>query len=185
MVGNIRSWKGQREVLAALRLLPENILTRLRVCFAGATASKDSAYEAELREEIEAGGLRDCVSFLGSRSDVADLYGAADIALHASTTPEPFGLVVPEAMALKCAVIAASSGGPAEVICPGTGFLCDPTRPEEYAHALERLVRDDRLRRAMAEAGPARAEYFSIDRNVRGTSRAYRRALEGRKRPIG
>jgi glycosyltransferase involved in cell wall biosynthesis len=177
MVGNIRAWKGQREVIAALRLLPEKIRARLRVCFAGATASVDSAYETELRDEIAAAGLEDCVSFLGSRSDVPDLYGAADIALHASTTPEPFGLVVPEAMALTCAVIAASSGGPAEVILPGTGLLCDPTRPEEYARAIEQLVRDDWLRRAIAEAAPARAALFSIQRTVERTERVYQRAL--------
>ena len=182
MVGNIRAWKGQREVIAALRLLPEKIRARLRVCFAGATASTDSAYEAELRDEIAASGLGDCVSFLGSRSDVPDLYGAADIAVHASTTPEPFGLVVLEAMALNCAVITTSSGGPAEVITPGTGFLCDPSKPEEYARALEQLVRDESLRRAIAAAAPARAALFSIDRNVEGTSRAYRRALEGRRK---
>jgi glycosyltransferase involved in cell wall biosynthesis len=178
MVGNIRAWKGQREVIAALLLLPEKIRARLRVCFAGATASIDSGYEAELRDEIAAGGLGDCVSFLGFRPDVPDLYGAADIAVHASTTPEPFGLVVPEAMALNCAVIAASSGGPAEVITPGTGFLCDPSEPEEYARALERLVRDESLRQAIAAAGPARAALFSIERTVEGTERVYQRALK-------
>ena len=186
MVGNIRAWKGQREVIAALRLLPEEVRVRLRVCFAGATAKVDSDYEADLRAEIAAGGLGDCVSFLGSRSDVADLYGAADIAVHASTTPEPFGLVVPEAMALNCAVIAASSGGPTEVITPGTGFLCDPNVPAEYAQALEQLVQDDSLRHAIAAAGPARASHFSIERTVEGTQRVYERALKrfvwGRRR---
>jgi glycosyltransferase involved in cell wall biosynthesis len=178
MVGNIRAWKGQREVVAALRLLPEKVRARLRVCFAGATADADSAYEAELRDDIAVAGLRDCVSLIGSRSDVPDLYAAADIAIHASTTPEPFGLVVPEAMALKCAVIAASTGGPSEVVLPGTGILCDPKRPEEYASALEQLVRDEWLRQAMSEAAPARAAMFSVDRTVLGTERVYQRALE-------
>lgn len=178
MVGNIRSWKGQREVIAALRLLPEEIRTRLRVCFAGGTAGIDSAYEADLRTEIAVGGLGNCVTFLGSRTDVPDLYSAADIAVHASTTPEPFGLVVPEAMALNCAVIAASSGGPAEVITPGTGLLCDPSKPGEYAHALEQLLRNESLRRAISAAGPARAAYFSIQRTLEGTERVYQRALD-------
>jgi glycosyltransferase involved in cell wall biosynthesis len=178
MVGNLRAWKGQREVIAALRLLPENVRARLRVCFAGATASADSAYEALLREEMAAGGLRECVSFLGFRSDVPDLYNAAEIALHASTTPEPFGLVVPEAMALNCAVIAASSGGPTEIITAGTGFLCDPSKPEEYARTLEQLVCDEPLRQAIAAAGPARAALFSFDRTVEGTQRVYERALK-------
>ena len=183
MVGNIRPWKGQREVIAALRMLPQHVRRRLRFCFAGATAGADSRYEAELRAEISEGGLDDCVSILGPRSDVADLYAAADIAVHASTTPEPFGLVVPEAMALNCAVIAASSGGPAEVITPGTGFLCDPLRPAEYAHTLERLVQDDTLRRSIATAGQARATLFSVQRTVEGTERVYDRALRGRPKP--
>jgi glycosyltransferase involved in cell wall biosynthesis len=181
MVGNIRAWKGQREVIAALRLIPEKVLARMRVCFAGATASTDAEYETEVRGEVAQAGLGHCVQFLGYRSDVPDLYRAADIAVHASTSPEPFGLVVPEAMALGCAVIAASFGGPAEVIVPGTGILCDPTRPEEYAGALEQLVRDDAFREAIAAAAPARAAYFSVRRNVEGTAQAYRRALQGRK----
>ena len=178
MVGNIRAWKGQREVIAALRLLPEDIRARLRVFFAGATTTSDSGYEADLRNEVAAGGLGDCVSFLGARSDVSDLYGAADIAVHASTTPEPFGLVVPEAMAFNCAMIAASSGGPADVITPGTGFLCNPFEPKEYAHALTQLVRDDAMRQAIAAAGAERAALFSIERNVEGTERVYQRALK-------
>jgi glycosyltransferase involved in cell wall biosynthesis len=178
MVGNIRAWKGQREVIAALRLLPDPLRARLRVCFAGATASIDAAYEAEVRDDIAVGGLSECVTLLGARSDVPDLYAAADIALHASIAPEPFGLVVPEAMALNCAVIAAASGGPAEVITPGTGFLCDPSEPTDYAHALEQLLSDESLRLAIAAAGSARAAEFSIERNVEGTQRVYERALK-------
>jgi glycosyltransferase involved in cell wall biosynthesis len=177
MVGNIREWKGQREVVAALRLLADSVRSRLVLFFAGATASVDREYESFLREDIEANDLGDCVRFLGARSDVPDLYAAADIAIHASTSPEPFGLVVPEAMAMNCAVIAASSGGPAEVITPGTGFLCDPAEPSEYARALELLVQNDSLREAVAAAGPARASQFSIQRTVEGTQRAYMRAL--------
>jgi glycosyltransferase involved in cell wall biosynthesis len=180
MVGNIRAWKGQREVVAALRLLPRSVLSRILVCFVGATASFDEGYEAALRADISRAGLDDCVQLLGFRLDVPDLYNAADVALHASTSPEPFGLVVPEAMALGCAVIAASSGGPAEVIVPGTGILCDPSRPEEYASAIEQLVRDDQLRESIAAAAPRRAADFSIDKTIEGTTRAYNRAL---KRP--
>ena len=180
MVGNLREWKGQREVVRALRLLPQHVRSRMCFCFAGGTARADTAYEAELRSEVADAGLGDCVKFLGARGDVPDLYAAADIAVHASTMPEPFGLVVPEAMALRCAVIAASAGGPAEIIIPGTGILCDPRRPEEYAQALEQLIVNDALRASIADAAPARAAVFSIERNIQATSRAYRRALQKR-----
>lgn len=180
MVGNIRPWKGQLEVIKALCLLPEDIRLRLRLFFAGATASADLEYEAQLRGVIARAGLADCVGFLGSRGDVADLYGASDIAVHASITPEPFGLVVVEAMAFNCAVIAAASGGPGEVITVATGLLCNPSAPQEYARALEQLVRDDALRQAIGAAAPARAAIFNVERNVEAVSRAYLRALNGR-----
>jgi glycosyltransferase involved in cell wall biosynthesis len=184
MVGNIRPWKGQLEVIQALRLLPEDIRAHIRLFLAGATATADVEYEARLRREIAAAGLADCVTFLGSREDVADLYGAADIAVHASITPEPFGLVVVEAMAFNCAVIAASSGGPGEVITIATGMLCDPSAPQEYARALEQLVRDEELRRAIGAAASARAAVFNVERNVDAVSRAYRRALDRGRWPF-
>jgi glycosyltransferase involved in cell wall biosynthesis len=177
MVGNIRPWKGQHVVIEAVRMLPKETLARMRVCFAGATAKDQAHYDTELRDQVGAAGLGDCVTFLGPRTDTPDLYNAADIAVHASTSPEPFGLVVPEAMALGCAVIAASFGGPAEVIVRGTGMLCDPARPEDYAHALEQLVTDEPLRQAIIAAAPARAALFGIERTVEGTVRFYERAL--------
>ena len=177
MVGNIRAWKGQREVISALSLVPEDIRARMRFYFVGAAGNADTEYQAELRDAISEANLNNCVAFLGARSDVPDLYRAADIVVHASTTPEPFGLVVPEAMALGCAVIATSFGGPAEVITPDTGILCDPARPEEYARAIELLVRDAVLRKSIAASAPARAEQFGIERNVSGTLAAYRQVL--------
>ena len=80
-------------------------------------------------------------------------------------------------MALGCAVVASSFGGPAEVIVPGTGILCDPARPEDYARALEQLVTDEPLRQAIIAAAPARAALFSIERTIDGTVRLYERAL--------
>ncbi|HEY1953461.1 MAG TPA: glycosyltransferase family 4 protein [Gemmatimonadaceae bacterium] len=180
MVGNIRAWKGQREVVSALVRLPQKTRERLRFFFVGAAGNADAEYFAELRAAVASAGLQECVTFLGARSDVPDLFRAADIAVHASVTPEPFGLVVPEAMALGCAVIASSSGGPAEVITQGTGLLCDPDKPEEYADALQRLITDDRLRNQFSAAAPARAELFGIEQNVAGTEAAYRQVL---KRP--
>jgi glycosyltransferase involved in cell wall biosynthesis len=85
-------------------------------------------------------------------------------------------------MGLGCAVIAASTGGPAEVIVPGTGILADPAHPEEYARALEQLVLDAELRRAIGAAAPARASLFNIELNIEGTSRAYRRVLKAHGR---
>ena len=173
MVGNIRSWKGQHVVLEALRLLEPAVRKRLRIFFIGATAPGDLEYEAGLRRFVAAHGLEENVHFLGSRTDVPELFRAADFAIHASTIPEPFGLVVVEAMALGCPVVASNAGGPAEVITPDTGLTFDPTVPGQLAAHITRLVSEPALRTRLAQAAPGRAAQFSIASNVAGVVGVY------------
>jgi glycosyltransferase involved in cell wall biosynthesis len=173
MVGNIRRWKGQHVVLAAVAALPDAIRRRLRVLFVGDTSPDAEAYAAELAATVDAGGLGETVTFLGSRADVPDLLAATDVAIHASVEPEPFGLVVPEAMALGAAVIAARAGGPLEIVTPTTGLLFDPACPGELAAHLTLLVTDPDRRRALARAAPERAQHFSIAQHVAGNLAVY------------
>lgn len=63
---------------------------------------------------------------------------ALDIVVHASTQPEPFGLVIAEAMACGRAVIASQAGGAAEIIDPGENALGLP--PGDAAVLAERIV---------------------------------------------
>ena len=48
---------------------------------------------------------------------------ALDVVVHASTQPEPFGLVIAEAMACGRAVVVSSGGGAAEIVTPGEDAL--------------------------------------------------------------
>jgi glycosyltransferase involved in cell wall biosynthesis len=173
MVGNIRRWKGQHVVLAALAAMPESVRSCLRVIFVGAVAPHAEPYAAELAATVERERLGGTVMFLGGRSDVPDLLAASDVAIHASVDPEPFGLVVPEAMALGNAVIAARAGGPIEIVTPTTGILFDPASPAELAAHLTALVLDPEHRRSLAARAPERAEHFSIARHVEGNLAVY------------
>jgi glycosyltransferase involved in cell wall biosynthesis len=173
MVGNIRSWKGQHVVLEALRLLAPADRSKLHVVFVGATSSESAEYERQLRAFVLEHDLSNTVSFLGSRTDVPDLFSAADLALHASIMPEPFGLVVVEALALGVAVIAANTGGPAEVITEDCGVVYDPTHPAELAEILADLVRDEARRSRLRAGAPARAAEFSVKSYVSGIEAVY------------
>jgi glycosyltransferase involved in cell wall biosynthesis len=173
MVGNVRRWKGQHVVVAALTTLPDAVRRRMRVLFVGATSPESESYAATLAATVETERLGEIVTFLGPRTDVPDLLAATDVAIHASVEPEPFGLVVPEAMALGAAVIAAGAGGPLEIVTPTTGMLFDPASPAELAAHLTTLVTDADRRRALALAGPDRAQHFSIGRHVAGNVAVY------------
>jgi glycosyltransferase involved in cell wall biosynthesis len=62
--------------------------------------------------------------------------------------------VLLEAAALKKPLIATEVGGIPEVIADGeNGFLFSPGNVEELTYALEKLIRDDKLIKAMGEAG--------------------------------
>jgi len=67
---------------------------------------------------------------------LARLIASSDLLVHAGDQ-ETFGLIVLEAMACGRPVVAANSGGLAELVAPGTGLLPSP----RDAHALAAAVR--------------------------------------------
>jgi glycosyltransferase involved in cell wall biosynthesis len=173
MVGHLRPWKGQDVTLEAVRRLAPQLRQRLKIVFVGGVGHGDEAYAAGLRETITRHGLQAAVSLLGERTDAPAIMRAADIVLHASTVPEPFGMTVVEGMALGRAVVAAGIGGPAEIVTPGSGLLFDPTRPEVLATMLESLAADPEKRRQLGEGGRRRAQDFSLRRNVESLQALY------------
>ena len=180
MVGNVRQWKGQHVVLAALEQMPATARSELYVAFAGGLTVDDQPYMNELEATVERAGLADHVTFLGSRDDVPDLLNASDIALHASVRPEPFGLVVVEAMSLGKAVVAANSGGPAEVVDRSSGITFDSMVPAQLAEVLTSLVHDPIRRGELGKGALQRAEQFTVRRYATGVRHVYERMLPAR-----
>jgi glycogen synthase len=82
-------------------------------------------------------------------------------------------------MAAGRPVVTTAVGGAADAVRDGTtGFLVRPREPEALAAAIERLLRDPELRRAMGEAGQriARAEYHA-SRVIASLEALYERLL--------
>lgn len=165
-VGLLRSWKGQDVALAALAALSPELRKKVRLWLVG-EASPDAADYAEgLRRFVREHDLGDTVAFLGFRDDVPRLMGAADVLLHSSTAPEPFGLVVVEGLALGKPVIASRGGGPSEILRPGEGMLFDAGRPRELADLLDSLASSPELRERIGRRGHERARAFDVSRTV-------------------
>ena len=84
---------------------------------------------------------------------------ALDVVVHASTEPEPFGLVIAEGMACARPVIVSRAGGAAEITTPGVDALAyAPGDSGQLAECLLSLVSDAALRRRLGDAGRATAE---------------------------
>lgn len=173
MVGNVRAWKGQHVILEALGHLSRDERDRVHVAFAGAVHDKGRPYKESLSQLEHDFELGRHVSWLGPRQDVPDLFAAADLAAHCSVRPEPFGLVVTEAMALGTPVAATNFGGPAEVVTPESGWLYDAERPEELAAILRSVLSDPDMLQKKGEGARLRALDYSVQRTVERTVAAY------------
>lgn len=177
MAGTVRRWKGQLNAVRALAQLPGADLNRLKLILAGGWGPSDESYVRRIRTLIEEEGLERHVTLLGHRKDIPELFTAADVAVHASTTPEPFGLVVVEAMATGTPVLAAAGGGPADILGEGGGLLHDPENPRELANRLSELMRDRSLRTRLSEEAYRIANTYSIERTRREMARLYHELL--------
>ena len=181
MVGNLREWKGHSVVVSALEQMRPDTRRRLHVAFVGHARPDDQEHVQRLVARLAQAGATREVSFLGERIDVPDVLNAADVALHASSTfPEPFGLVLVEALALGKPLIASRRGGPIEIVSKDAGILFDPKDPRELVAAFERLLEHPELRKSMGAAARLRAQQFTARRMADGMQHLWEELLAGR-----
>jgi glycosyltransferase involved in cell wall biosynthesis len=178
MLGNLKAWKGQETVVRAVDRVRRS-RPLVRCLLVGDTASADRPFEAGLRRLVADLGVDSHIVFAGYHRNVADFVLLADVVVHASILPEPFGRVVLEAMACRKPVIASLAGGVTEIFDHGrTGLLFPPGDDQALAAALLELLGDRDRAVRMGEAGYTRLlERFGIIQNVQATEAVYERVL--------
>jgi glycosyltransferase involved in cell wall biosynthesis len=160
LVATFARWKGHRTFLDALALLPSTLAWRGYIV-GGPLYDTDGSQVslAELKAHAVALHLGDRVGFTGPVDDSAMAMRALDVLVHASTEPEPFGLVIAEAMACGRAVVVSEAGGAAELVSVGVNALaCPPGDARLLATRIQTLAADPALRRRIGEVGRVTAE---------------------------
>ena len=178
--GRLQAWKGQHIFLRAAAELARREVAARYLVVGGSVFGLEPDYANKLKRFAEDAGIAGCVHFLGQRSDTNALMNACDVVVHASVEPEPWGLVLAEAMAAGRAVIGAAAGGPLEMIAEGrTGLLTPPGDAAALAGAMELLFRKSELRREIGEAAREHAElHFDRFRAAEAMCRELQRSFE-------
>ncbi len=182
IVGRLQAWKGQDRLLRAQALLRERGQPMQLVVVGGDSYGLSPDYAASLQPLIAKLGLQDAVTLVGEVADAMPFIQQLDVLVNASD-PEPFGIVLLEAMAAAVPVVAVNRGGPTDIVEQGhTGMLARSGDPADLADAIEPLLASAQLRRRVGEAGrerfmrdytdeAVRKRFFTALQEIAGTDR--------------
>lgn len=172
LVGRLAPWKGQHILLEAAKRFKRE--PHVEFWLAGDALFGEEGYKAELQQQIALGGLTN-VKLLGHVEDVQSLMHKANLLVHTSITPEPFGQVIVEGMAAGLPVIASNEGGPVEIVADQeTGLLIEPGKPAVLADAIRWMLTHPEEREQMSLKAVKRVnEHFVIEGAVRQVASYY------------
>ncbi len=176
--GRLMPFKGQHLFLQMAQHLLQKRQNLLPVFWlAGDASMGDHRYAARIR--ARAHSIEPQVRWLGFQRAIAPIIAAADVLVHCSTRPEPFGLVVLEAMACGTAVVSANQGAPAEIIENGrTGLVTPPNDVNALAEAVHTLLADTERRRIMTtSARRVVCERYTLEQHIQRLVEIYRALL--------
>lgn len=138
----------------------------------------DGDKAAELAQQARSLGVHEHVRFIGSRIDMPEVIQLFDVYVLPSLW-EGLPMVLLEAMASGCPIVATDVGGNATAVRPGVNGLLVPARdPATLAIAVGGLLADESLRRTLGANGRRLFETeFSAEQMARKYEVLYLRQL--------
>ncbi|KPJ69088.1 hypothetical protein AMJ44_04725 [candidate division WOR-1 bacterium DG_54_3] len=124
----------------------------------GLTQNKDIAFFVTLIKHL---GLEDSVyiNTFSLSKEMPELYRLAEVIAYPSSSEEPFGLTMLEAMASSKPIVVTESGGMPEIITDDiNGYVVPKGNHEELAEKIIKLLSDDELRKKLGETGRREVE---------------------------
>ena len=184
IVATFARWKGQDVFLDAFERIPASRSIRGYIIGGPMYDTSGSQYSRrELEAMIDARNLRSRVGLTGF-VDSAAAMRSLDVVVHASVDPEPFGLVIAEAMACGRPLVTTAYGGAAELIeAERDALVAPPGDSRALATAIERLAGDPALRESLSVyARAAAGTRFSPERMAADLVSVFETA--GARRPL-
>jgi len=161
VVGCISRFKEQPQLVEAIASINDN---SIKLIFAGISSEDIQPYLDKFK-------ITNPVHVLGkvAPEDILSIYRLLDVNILASTM-DGFGLVLVEAMAMECPVIATDFGGIPDVVKDGqNGFLFQNGNIGELKAKILILLEDQQIRNKFIKNGLSTAfEKFTMEKTVQG-----------------
>ena len=181
-VGRLQKWKGQDVLLKAAPSILAKYPNTHFVFVGGVLPGMNDGFEQELNNLAWSLGISSKCRFAGFRSDVSLFLNDADLVVHTSVKPEPFGLVVVEAMAMGKPVLATRAGGPCEIIEDGkNGWLIEPGNDQAFSSAIVTLLEDPAKRLSCGDEAKRHVSRFEAKQIVMQTQELYDAMMDKQK----
>lgn len=174
--GRLTAQKNYPLLLKAMSLILKENSARLLILGEGEDQSKLEEYAGKL-------GISHNVAFLNFQSNPFKYMSRATVFVLSSSW-EGFPNVIIEAMACGVPVVSTQCpSGPEEAITDGANGLLVPVRDvNALAKAILRLLKDESLRKRVAETGRKRAEDFRVEKMVAEYERVFLEVIKGKQR---
>lgn len=176
--GRLTRWKGQLLFLDALSQMKHK--NDVRCLFVGSDQGR-AGYRRELERKIKKLGLSGVVQMVDLCREMDVAYMLSDIVVSASTDPEAFGRVIPEAQAMGRLVVGPDHGGATETIKDGeTGFLFKHGDAADLARKLDAALDlpADKKQTMIERAIKSVRDSFSKTKMCEKTLAVYREVVE-------
>lgn len=176
-LGRLERRKGCIYLMRAFLRVHEEI-PDVRLIIAGPGTALRKVYEKWVKQH---GLTEDELIFTGyvAEEDKARYFKAADIYCSPATSRESFGIVLLEGMAVGKPVVASNINGYSSVITHDKdGLLFPPKDSEKLAEVLIRLLKDEELRKRLAENARITAESYSWEKIAQRVSDYYTKVFE-------
>jgi glycosyltransferase involved in cell wall biosynthesis len=173
LIGRL-SWEKGVDIFlnAASRVLAEFPNARFVVVGEGPDKGK-------LEQQVEELNIRESVSMLGRRDDMASVYASLDVMVSASRQ-EGLPMAILEGMANSLPLVATAVGAVPTVVLDGrTGILVPAEKPDALAAGIIDLLRDPAKRKRLGTAARRRVEEeYSAERMTNDYLQVYAEAIE-------
>ena len=167
MAGRINRWKGQKLLVDAAEIVLKQD-KNIEFLIAGDAFHGEEYLKNDLINYINDKKLGSHVKLCGQIDNMRDFYKKLDLFILPSIKPEPFGLVILEAMQYGIPVIASNHGGPTEIIKDNiNGILFEPNNPLSLASEILKLKNNDRKMEKIRINSIRRSKDFSLENMIK------------------